>query len=237
MYIQHLTFNIQHSLRILPRRNTGGNRETLSLSSRAPDDRGRRSRAGSGLIREAHHRAQARQRSDRHRHGASRSSGLFVRHVRERRIGPGSPRHHRPGPHVRAHGLQRLRQSRHLELRGRARGAAEGRRHLRRLRPRPPRSGQPRRRENRGAGQGVEGGGGRRQQVRRPQRVQQDHRPRRRHRRQRLHRRRRDGLLLLHALEPGRAVGLPRLRPLPPPRLPRVLQRARRGLRGTPHAH
>ena len=82
------------------------------------------------------------------------------------------------------------------------------------------------RREGEAARAGVEEGPGRRRQVRRVERVRRHHRPRRRRGPERRHGRRLDDLLLLAALQQGRAVGLSRIGAVPPPGLPRVLQGA-----------
>ena len=63
----------------------GSSSKTVHIILPASDDHGDPARAGSRLVREAHHRAQARQRPDRDRHGAPRSPRLLVRHRRERR--------------------------------------------------------------------------------------------------------------------------------------------------------
>gem|GEM_PF-5575097 len=215
----------------------GSSSKTVHIILPASDDHGDPARAGSGLVRKAHHRAQTRQRPDRNRHGAPRSPRLLVRNDRERRVGSGSTGDHRPRAHVRTHGVQRHRQSRHVELHGGVGRAGESRRGVCRLRPRAPRSRQPRRREDRFARQSVEVRHRRRAEIRSAERVQQDRRPLRRRRRERLHEHRRDRVLLLAAVESRGALGLSRLRAFPPPGLPRVLQRARSRSRRAPHAH
>ena len=82
-----------------------------------------RRRPGPRLLRGPDHGAPGGQRLDLHHRRAAGGAGLLLRHLRQRRLGPGGPGDHRPRPHVRAHGVQGHDHHRHHRLGGREEGA------------------------------------------------------------------------------------------------------------------
>ena len=200
-------------------------------------DRGDRVRVGPGsrLVREAPHGAHPAQRVHVPDPRAPRGARLFVRDPCRRRVGPGGARHHRAGAHVRAHGVQGHAAARHEGLRegeGRARGtrgSLPGLRTSPRGRETRPGRGGP-------AAEGLQGEGSGRPGVRGRQRLRRGALARGWGRPEREHQRGGDDLLLLAADQQVRAVCLSRVRALHPPRVPGVLQGARRRDGGAPTA-
>ena len=199
----------------IPRENSM-HRHRLAPARRAvPGGRGRGcppSAQDMAVVREEPHGPQAQERPDGADLPPAGRAGVLVLHPRRRRRGAGGPRDHRPGAHVRAHGVQGHDASSApptTRPKKTALAKVDAAYHAYDAERRKP-GGRPG--EAGRAEEGVQGRAGRRRPVHREERVRRDRRPRGRRRHERVHQLRSDRVLLLAPGQQGRAVGLPRVR-------------------------